>query len=609
MTVDGVGFHTAVQVHGVVREEGVIVRGGQSHVPAEHLVVRPLEDTAVREHGDRKRVRIVGIGVQVGVGIPDRGRLHGTVGLRLVGIVQDVVLARGSGVLDRAEGGQLQLLEQLPFQLALETEVRHIQVHVVVLELVDDVERSVVAGVELVRIQGAGRIQRVGIRVDVEVALDGAADDIDAGTEGARSLLRTIGRVRDDVQREVLQDPERAVDVAGVTLDGALERPARVIHDGQGGVVVSLVGTAGHRDGMVVLDVVGEQAVEPVGVAHFGGTQVGGPGLVRILQAELARRLVVQGDQFVHLAIDTALGIVGRRRIVQIALLFQFLVNGHLVLGIHDVEGRVIRLQAHRVFTRIGDPAAAGLTLLRGDDDNAGHGAGAVDGGRGAVLQDVETLDIVGVQTGDGRGDQGVGITGGQGFRIHFHDVFHDHAIDDPQRLGGAVDGGRAADADLRSRTESTGDVLHGDTGDTSFQRAGNVGHTGQRRFLRVQLGGRTGEQAAVHLGHTGHDRLLEDFGIRPEGDADVVLHWNFRLLIAHEGNHEVLRILRHLVQDKVTVLVRDGSDLGLAFHRHERSDDRFSVFSRDDRTADRPRLCRSRHQPKEEGADTEQIG
>ena len=104
-------------------------------------------------------------------------------------------------------------------------------------------------------------------------------------------------------------------------------------------------------------------------------------------------------------------------------------------------------------------------------------------------------------------------------------------------------------------------------------------------------------------------DRLLEDFGIRPEGDADVVLHWNFRLLIAHEGNHEVLRILRHLVQDKVTVQVRDGSDLGLAFHRHERSDDRFSVFSRDDRTADRPRLCRSRHQPKEEGADTEQIG
>ena len=41
--------------------------------------------------------------------------------------------------------------------------------------------------------------------------------------------------------------------------------------------------------------------------------------------------------------------------------------------------------------------------LLRGDHDNAGHGARAIYRGSGAILQDVEALDIVRVQTGDGR--------------------------------------------------------------------------------------------------------------------------------------------------------------------------------------------------------------
>ena len=249
------------------------------------------------------------------------------------------------------------------------------------------------------------------------------------------------------------------------------------------------------------------------------------------------------------------------------------------------------------------------LTLLGRDDDNARHGARTVDGSRGTVLQDVEALDIVGVQTGDRGGDQGVGVTGAEVFRIDVDDVFHDHAVHDPQRLGGAVDGGRAADADLRGGTERTGDVLHGDTGHTAFQGAGDIGHTADLGVVGVHLDGGTREQAAVHRGHTGHDGLFEDLGIRLEGDADVVAHGNCLFLEAQERDHEVLRGLRHLVQDKVTVQVCHGSDRAGALHIHVGARHRFSVIGGDDRTADHPCLRGGGHHAEKEGTCTEQIG
>ena len=358
-----------------------------------------------------------------------------------------------------------------------------------------------------------------------------------------------------------------------------------------------------------MLDAVGEQPVEPVGVPVLGGTQVSRLRGGRVLQAVLAGGLVVLGDELVHLAVNTAFRCVGGTGILQETLLLQLLVNAHLVLGIHDVEVGVAGLQAHRIFTRITHRAVSGTALLSRHDDNARHGPRTVDGGGGAVLQDVETLDIVGVQARDGGGDQRVGVTGGKALGVHFHDILHDHAVHHPERGGGTVDGGRTADADLRSRTEGAGNVLDGNTGHTAFQGAGDVSDTGDVRFGGVHLGGGAGEHTAVDGGHTGHDRLLEDLGIRFQGDTDLVPDRDDRFFEAHEGYNEILRILGHFVQDKVTVQIRKRSDLGLALHRHERSDDRFTVVGCDDRTADRPCLRKRRRPSKQEGTDTEQEG
>ena len=55
--------------------------------------------------------------------------------------------------------------------------------------------------------------------------------------------------------------------------------------------------------------------------------------------------------------------------------------------------------------------ALAGFTLLRRDDDHARHGARTIDRGGGTVLEDLEALDVVGVQPGDGGGNQGLRVT------------------------------------------------------------------------------------------------------------------------------------------------------------------------------------------------------
>ena len=589
--------------------EGLGEVGRRAEVIAEHAVVVPLVDTAVRQDGDRQGVRVVRIGVQERVGCPDGGGPHRPVGLGLVGVVQDVVLPGGLGVFGRCDGAQFQFGDDLVLDLALDADVLDVQVDVVVRQLLLDVERGIVPGVELVRIQGAGGVQRVGVRVDVEVTLHFTGDGIQRGAEGTRRTLRTVGSVSDQVQGDVLEQPVRGVDVRGKTPDGALQGPARVVHHGEGCVVVARIRTARHGDGVVMLDVVGEEPVEPVRVAVLGRAEIGGLGGVGVRQAELAAGLVELGDELVHLAVDTAVGGVGRTGILQETLLLQFLVDGHLVLGIHDVEVRIAGLQAHRVLTGIGKAAVTGLSLLGGDDDDARHRARTIDRSRGTVLENVETLDIVGVQAGDGGRDQGIGITGTQVFRVDVHDILHDDAVNHPQRLGGAVDGSRTTDADLRGGTERTGNVLDRDTGHTAFQRAGNVRHTADLGVVGVQFDGGSREQTAVYLGHTGDDSLFQDFRIRLHQNTDSVLHWDFRFLIAHERDHEVLCALRYPRQNEVTVQVREGSDLGLAFHGDERSGDRFSVFGGDNRSPDRPRLRESGHQAKQEGTDTEHIG
>ena len=207
---------------------------------------------------------------------------------------------------------------------------------------------------------------------------------------------------------------------------------------------------------MVVLDRVREELVEPVGITVLSLAQIVGTGLRSVGQTILTSNSVVLGNQLVHLTIDTAGSGIGSLSIVQVTFLLHFLIDAHLILRVHDVEGGIAGLQTHGVLTSVVDAGLTLLTLLGGDNDHTSHSAGTIDRGSRTVLQNIEGLDIVGVQTCDGAGDQGVGITARQIVGRYVGHILHDHTVDHPEGLRVTIDRGSTTYADLRSSTEST---------------------------------------------------------------------------------------------------------------------------------------------------------
>ena len=235
---------------------------------------------------------------------------------------------------------------------------------------------------------------------------------------------------------------------------------------------------------MVLRDGVVEQHIKPVCVPVFCLAQIGVACFFRVGQAIRARRRVVGIDEVVHFSIYTAVrGTVGFGQ-VQVAGTLHFAVNAHLVLRVHDVEVTVAGLHAHGKFTGIADFVVPGASFLGRHHNHTGHGARTVNRCGRTVLQDLETLDVIGVQTGDGRRNQRFGITRRQGIGIHFGHIFHDDAVHHPQRLRAAINRSSTAHTDLGRRTKCTRHVLHGHTGYASFQGTADLGDTVQLGFI-----------------------------------------------------------------------------------------------------------------------------
>ena len=108
------------------------------------------------------------------------------------------------------------------------------------------------------------------------------------------------------------------------------------------------------------------------------------------------------GEQLVELAIDAAVHGCGCLGIVEESFLLELLIHFHLVLRVHDVEVAVRGLQSHGVFTRVAHVCLSGPSFLGGHDNHTGHGAGTIDRGGRTVFQNLETLDVVGVEAGYG---------------------------------------------------------------------------------------------------------------------------------------------------------------------------------------------------------------
>ena len=158
---------------------------------------------------------------------------------------------------------------------------------------------------------------------------------------------------------------------------------------------------------MVVLNRVGEQEVEPVGIPILCSPQVSSLCCSSIGESELSGSLVILADELVHLSVDTAVHAVCGLCVIEVTFLLEFLIDGHLVLGVHDVESRVHRLQTGGILSGVADMTLAGLTFLRSDDDDSRHRARAINRSSRSILEDIEGLDIIRVQARDSGTDKG----------------------------------------------------------------------------------------------------------------------------------------------------------------------------------------------------------
>ena len=92
---------------------------------------------------------------------------------------------------------ELKTKDRLPVNLSMELHVGNLEVYVIVLKLIEDVERSVVTCIGLGWVKGTRCIHCVAERVDIEVTADSSGNDIRRAGKSTRSLLvtvRTIGK-------------------------------------------------------------------------------------------------------------------------------------------------------------------------------------------------------------------------------------------------------------------------------------------------------------------------------------------------------------------------------------------------------------------------------
>ena len=274
----------------------LVVGGRGTEVPRRHVVLGVVVDTAIGQHADGHCVWIVGVGPEVGVGVAHQRVGHGAISVGLVRIFRSVVLGGRCHTLHGAQHVQFQALNGLIGEHALNLEFVGVQVDVVLLQLVEDVERVVVARVVLVGVKHARGVQGVAVGVDVEGAAHLTTDEVHLAGQCARSLLLTRRSVGVDLQLQLLREVERRAQVGGVALHLALLVPARVEHARNRHVMLGLLGTCRNRHGVVLHDAVREQQVEPVGVAVFLLAQplvAGGVGVEHLARCDERGQLAV----------------------------------------------------------------------------------------------------------------------------------------------------------------------------------------------------------------------------------------------------------------------------------------------------------------------------
>ena len=191
-----------------------------------------------------------------------------------------------------------------------------------------DIERSIIPGIEFVRIKRSGSTQSIRIRIYVEITFYRALDKVCRRCQRARRPLLSVGCISDDVQGDVIiEQLLGSIEQCSISVHFALDRPARIDQRTQRRVVAAFLRTGSDADRVAVLHCRTEQFLEPVRIAHLVLAQVCFPSGFSILHEVFSCCRVICIHQLGHLAVNTALRVIHAAGEIEPALLVHFLIN------------------------------------------------------------------------------------------------------------------------------------------------------------------------------------------------------------------------------------------------------------------------------------------
>ena len=132
----------------------IIIASCGTEVPAIHLIFGLTIETTFFQYREWQRVCLVWIGIQPWVCITHRSIIHRTIGPSLITLVSN-----GSGIgrcriLVCTKYCKFHLSNRLILQFALELHVHNIEAQVVIIQFTEDIEWSIVAYIQFIRIHG-----------------------------------------------------------------------------------------------------------------------------------------------------------------------------------------------------------------------------------------------------------------------------------------------------------------------------------------------------------------------------------------------------------------------------------------------------------------------
>ena len=232
-------------------------------------------------------------------------------------------------------------------------------------------------------------------------------------------------------------------------------------------------------------------------------------------------------------------------------------------------------LEAHISVKGDGRLLLAGLALAGGHEHDTVGGAGAVDGGGGGILKNINGFDVG---------------------RVEVIQVAAGNTVDDDERAGVAV-GAETADGDVVAGTRHTAGLDDVHTRNGAVEGSERVGGAHLLDFLAGDVDRGTREESLLLGTVTDNDGFLEHFVVLLEDDVEDALIADLEGLAlvadALDGDRGSCRN----TERECAVQIGCGADACVTDHGYSRADDRLLVGI-NDCTTDRAVLGRGLETP-----------